>query len=359
MSVGWHLLGFSWPDWLAASGVGTGRRPGRMAAAAGAGYGASTGGRRRRARRPIPPRIPTILRPIRPRIPRRVRPATRRPPTDGWHCRLARRVATTAGPAGSGSARLPGDRPLPGGPQPPAGDPGPLYTPYGSPDAMAAARPLEPGGASSAGWWTTSRGRGRLLPTGLMYKSYLAGGREPRFGTQFVHERTQGWLWDTTLGARVGLVRYGTENDLWPEGWQLDVEGAAFPRLMLEHDRDLNSVDFRAGMPLTYRVGPWEMKFGYYHYCSHLGDEFVLTHPEVTRINYVRETLIFGLAAYLARICGCTPRRAGRSRSRARRSPGSSSSAPTGVPPSRPAPAVPPSSPSTATSARRTTSAAT
>ena len=36
------------------------------------------------------------------------------------------------------------------------------------------------------------------------------------------------------------------------------------------------------------------MKFGYYHYCAHMGDEFVLTHPEITRINYVRETMIFG-----------------------------------------------------------------
>ena len=111
------------------------------------------------------------------------------------------------------------------------GDPGPLYTPYGSPDAMTAARPLEPG-SNVERWlvddepWTW-----QVLPTGLMYKSYLAGGREPRFGTQFVHERSQGWLWDTTLGARVGLLRYGTENDFWPEGWQLDVEGAAFPRL--------------------------------------------------------------------------------------------------------------------------------
>ena len=53
-------------------------------------------------------------------------------------------------------------------------------------------------------------------------------------------------------------------------------------------------------MPLTRRVGPWEMKFGYYHYCSHLGDLFVLTNPGYPRIDYVRESLIFGLAAYLS-----------------------------------------------------------
>ena len=240
------------------------------------------------------PSIPISRRPV--------RPATHRPPIGRVALPACTAVATALlGQPAVAPDVLPGiAATFPTGPQPPSGDPGPLYTPYGSPDAMAAARPPEPSGNAER-WlagdepWTW-----QVLPTGLMYKSYLAGGREPRFGTQFVHERSQGWLWDTTLGARVGLVRYGTDNDLWPEGWQLDVEGAAFPRLMLEHDRDLNSVDFRAGMPLTYRVGPWEMKFGYYHYCSHLGDEFVLTHPEVTRIDYVRETLIFGLAAYLS-----------------------------------------------------------
>ena len=62
-----------------------------------------------------------------------------------------------------------------------------------------------------------------------MYKSYLAGNREPRFGAQFVNERSGGGVWDSTLGARVGLLRFGTDNDFWPQGWQLDVEGAAFP----------------------------------------------------------------------------------------------------------------------------------
>jgi hypothetical protein len=208
-------------------------------------------------------------------------------------------IAATVPDAASPSAP-PAITAPPAAPQSPSSALAPLYTPYGSPDAMTAALPLETNGNVERWLVNDEPWTWQVLPTGLMYKSYLAGGREPRFGTQFVHERTQGWLWDTTLGARVGLLRYGTENNIWPEGWQLDVEGAAFPRLMLENDRDLNSADFRAGMPLTRRVGPWEMKFGYYHYCSHLGDEFVLTHPGFRRINYVRETVILGLAAYLS-----------------------------------------------------------
>jgi hypothetical protein len=138
----------------------------------------------------------------------------------------------------------------------------------------------------------------QVAPAGLMYKSYMASNREPRLGTQWVHERTQGWLWDSTLGGRVGLLRYGTDNDLWPQGYQLDVEGAAFPRLNMEHQRDLDTVDFRAGIVQTTRQGPWEAKFGYYHLSSHIGDEYWLRHPDFQRINYVRESLILGVAAY-------------------------------------------------------------
>ena len=139
----------------------------------------------------------------------------------------------------------------------------------------------------------------QVLPAGLMYKSYLAGGREPRIASQWVRERNLGWLWDSTLGGRVGLLRYGTESAIWPQGWQLDVEGAAFPRLDLERDRDLVACDFRFGLPLTTRQGAWEAKIGYYHLSSHIGDEYWLRHPQFSRINYVRETMVAGLSVYL------------------------------------------------------------
>jgi len=142
----------------------------------------------------------------------------------------------------------------------------------------------------------------QFLPDGLMYKSYLAAGRESRFASKWIYEQDDGWLWDVALGGRVGVLRYGTEDDAWPEGWQLDVEGAAFPRLDLENDRDMVSTDFRFGVPLTARQGPWEGKFAYYHLSSHLADEYLQRHPGAlaTRINYVRDTLVLGIALRLA-----------------------------------------------------------
>jgi hypothetical protein len=180
-----------------------------------------------------------------------------------------------------------------------AATPEPLYKPYGSPEAMTEA--FTPGPDSRREGWvaTNEPWVWQLLPTGLMYRSYLAGNKEPRIGSQLVHERNHGWLWDGTVGGRVGIVRYGTENDLWPQGWQFDIEGAAFPRMDLEHSEDLVASDYRAGMLLTTRQGPWEAKFGYYHLSSHIGDEYLILHPLFPRINYVRESLVAGVAFYL------------------------------------------------------------
>jgi hypothetical protein len=147
-------------------------------------------------------------------------------------------------------------------------------------------------------WTTDEPWTLQVLPEGLIYRSYLAGAKEPRFASQWVYERDAGWIWDIALGGRVGLLRYGTDDPLWPEGWQLDIEGAGLPRLDLEHERDLVSADFRAGIPLTYGRGPFRTKFGYYHLSSHLGDEYMVR-TGATRINYSRDALLWGNSYYL------------------------------------------------------------
>ncbi len=134
----------------------------------------------------------------------------------------------------------------------------------------------------------------QALPDGLMFKNYLAGLEEGRLGSQLYYNQTVGWTWDASLGGHVGLIRYGTQDPAWPEGWQLDVDGAALPRL--DSTRSMVSTDFRAGFPLTHREGPWEFKFGYYHLSSHLGDLYIENHPGVMRLPYLREQLVLGVA---------------------------------------------------------------
>ena len=134
----------------------------------------------------------------------------------------------------------------------------------------------------------------QLLPDGLMYPAYLSGGRESRMGSAWVYESSQGWLWDMAVGGRFGLFRYGTEGMILPQGWQVDIEGAAFPRLDPEEQRSYVACDFRFGIPLTYRSGAFEGKFAYYHISSHLGDEYMVMHNTLHRINYSRDVFVLG-----------------------------------------------------------------
>ena len=138
----------------------------------------------------------------------------------------------------------------------------------------------------------------QVVPEGLLYRPYLAGVREPRIGIQLFHESKWGWLWDGSIGGRVGVLRYGTTDPIWPEGWQLDVEAGAFPRLSADNDGDLISADYRYGFAVTHRRGRLESKYAFYHLSSHLGDEYMLSHPGVERINYSRFALVFGAAFY-------------------------------------------------------------
>jgi Protein of unknown function (DUF1207) len=140
----------------------------------------------------------------------------------------------------------------------------------------------------------------QVVPQGLIYRSYWAGVKEPRLGIQLIKISGDHSFWDPTVGARVGLIRYGTTEGLHPEGWEWDVEGAAEPRLTIDHDRDLETVDFRAGTLVTYGMSNWQFKFGYYHLSSHLGDELAIKEPVtlVNRINYVRDSLVLGASYF-------------------------------------------------------------
>ncbi len=140
----------------------------------------------------------------------------------------------------------------------------------------------------------------QVLPDGLIYRSYQAGVREPRLSIVAFRERDGRDLWDGTLGGRVGLLRYGTCDELCPQGWQLDVEAAAIVRLTLDEIRDFETADYRVGIPLTYGVDNWQFKFAVYHLSSHLGDEYAIANPGSLdeRINYVRDALVVGASYY-------------------------------------------------------------
>ena len=156
-------------------------------------------------------------------------------------------------------------------------------------------------------------GAWQVLPDGLIYHSYWAGVHEPRLALMMFGERDGRSMWDGTLGGRAGLWRYGTTGAFFPQGWQLDVEAAAMVRLTLDEIRDLNTADYRVGIPLTYGVDNWQFKIGDYHLSSHLGDEFAIANPGSARRSHQlrpRFARRWVLRTTRTRSCGSTPRSA-------------------------------------------------
>jgi len=143
--------------------------------------------------------------------------------------------------------------------------------------------------AFAAGTW-------QVMPSGLMYRSYLAGEKEPRISSVWMKDQSGRTVWESTLGARVGLLRHGTTGAYRPQGWQLDFEGGALPRVLPGTESTmLEAVDFRVGIQSTWAIDRWHFKTGYYHLSSHLGDEFVIENPLVPRFNYVRDSTVTGV----------------------------------------------------------------
>ena len=139
--------------------------------------------------------------------------------------------------------------------------------------------------------------RWRPLPPSLLFKPFIAGVKAPRMSAEVLSNRggrTGDATLDATLGARLGLMRYGQAG---PDanGWQLDVQAAAFTRLNGDEEMDVDATDFRAGVPLSYRRGGTAVSFGYDHISTHMGDEFLERHPRFQRVNYSRDALLLSV----------------------------------------------------------------
>jgi hypothetical protein len=135
----------------------------------------------------------------------------------------------------------------------------------------------------------------QLMPDGVMYPSYLAGEKEPRFQAVWLRGADGIWRWETALGGRVALFRHGTLDPVRPEGFEVQLEGAALARVQVfEPSAPLDATDYRIGFLGVWREGPVAFKAGYYHLSSHAGDELLLANPGYVRVNYVRDSFIAG-----------------------------------------------------------------
>ena len=141
----------------------------------------------------------------------------------------------------------------------------------------------------------------QLLPNGLLYKTYLAGEKEPRM--QFVSyydTKSKRKIWEAVLGGRAGLIRLSDPSISNSDAFQLDLEGAVFARVLPdEPSAMLEGSDYRVGLYGTWKFDRLSYRAGYYHISSHVGDEYLMANPMFNRINYVRDSALAGTAYQL------------------------------------------------------------
>jgi len=138
----------------------------------------------------------------------------------------------------------------------------------------------------------------QIMPKGLLYRTYLAGEKEPRMQFLSLYDtRSKRKVWDAVLGGRVGLLRHGDMQRPDADAFQLDLEGAVFARVLPEEESSmLEGSDYRIGLYGTWRRDRLSYRAGYYHISAHAGDEFLIANPTFPRINYVRDSLLAGVS---------------------------------------------------------------
>ena len=112
-----------------------------------------------------------------------------------------------------------------------------------------------------------------VFPNTLLWAPPLAGKAEPRMAVlidSFKNSSGGNYTVDTSIGMNYGLLRYTAAGH--DAAYQLDLFGVVLTRLS---PNDLLAEDYRFGVPITARWGPWHGKVGYEHTSAHLGDEYI------------------------------------------------------------------------------------
>ena len=103
---------------------------------------------------------------------------------------------------------------------------------------------------------------------------------------------------DDQLGAKVIEVSYGDEFPIfrWFDVFsahgdlQIGITAGVWSAFKMNATTDgalseLVNTDYLVGLMLTYAYDKWSYRFRFYHISSHLGDEFLVNHPNFDRVN--------------------------------------------------------------------------
>lgn len=119
------------------------------------------------------------------------------------------------------------------------------------------------------------------FPSDDLFRPLLADPKQPQFfalwqSQQSRIERTNANIGSIGIGENFGFYtrRKGCN------GWQVSLLTGIFAQFDLDtSNSELINIDFNVGVPITWRYGDWSARLRFYHQSSHIGDEFLGSHP--------------------------------------------------------------------------------
>jgi hypothetical protein len=142
----------------------------------------------------------------------------------------------------------------------------------------------------AAGW--------TFLPDRRIFSPLIADPRWPHFSIAYARMIRQGLpnfrdASTISLGEHVGMVEYVSPGG---NRFGLGLQPAVFGLFNLDEiSKDLVNADYRLGIPIDFRTGPFSLEASVLHQSSHLGDEFVLDVPG-QRLNLSYEAAMLTLS---------------------------------------------------------------
>ena len=128
----------------------------------------------------------------------------------------------------------------------------------------------------------TPESQSKFLPRGLLVDPFHADLRWPHFGAAY-HSLSSGHEFASAFGESFAVYRDAAP---FQGEWELGIQAGVFG--VFDTDKrsiDLINADYTFGIVASYRADKLSGFVRIRHQSSHLGDEFLLSNPQVTRIN--------------------------------------------------------------------------
>lgn len=128
-----------------------------------------------------------------------------------------------------------------------------------------------------------------------LFRPFMADPRQVTYsvGWRFDDNAFTRNIVDVSYADTCALYRW---CNVWP--WhgdlQIEVEGALWAIFAPCHESaPLINADYYVGIPITYAIDCWQFRLRGYHISSHIGDEYLLNHPDFDRKNPSAEYIDF------------------------------------------------------------------